>query len=293
MNIKPITKISTVVLLSAGLLTSCVSKKKYTELESNYNNTVSTLQKTRVDKEAVEAKYAAIEQRVEDYNSKINSLRDTNDNLTASNDAKFEITTNGTVMSNDTKKKLRAVLANVDANELANARTLEDSMNLAVSYKLKRNLDQDVFNDNPSQDISIDIDETVVMINISDKMLFKSGSSRISTEADDLLRRIATVVNSEPAVEVMVEGHTDSRTVKPGSYLKDNWDLSVQRATSIVRELQNTYNVDPSKLIASGRSSYVPLVPNDSKESMAQNRRTRILILPNLDKFLALMASNE
>lgn len=293
MNIKPITKISTVVLLSAGLLTSCVSKKKYTALESNYNNTVSTLQKTRVDKEAVEAKYAAIEQRVEDYNSKINSLRDTNDNLTASNDAKFEITTNGTVMSNDTKKKLRAVLANVDANELANAKTLEDSMNLAVSYKLKRNLDQDVFNDNPSQDISIDIDETVVMINISDKMLFKSGSSRISKEADDLLRRIATVVNSEPAVEVMVEGHTDSRTVKPGSYLKDNWDLSVQRATSIVRELQNTYNVDPSKLIASGRSSYVPLVPNDSKESMAQNRRTRILILPNLDKFLALMASNE
>lgn len=293
MNIKPITKISTVVLLSAGLLTSCVSKKKYTALESNYNNTVSTLQKTRVDKEAVEAKYAAIEQRVEDYNSKINSLRDTNDNLTASNDAKFEITTNGTVMSNDTKKKLRAVLANVDANELANAKTLEDSMNLAVSYKLKRNLDQDVFDNNSSQDISIDIDETVVMINISDKMLFKSGSSRISKEADDLLRRIATVVNSEPAVEVMVEGHTDSRTVKPGSYLKDNWDLSVQRATSIVRELQNTYNVDPSKLIASGRSSYVPLVPNNSKESMAQNRRTRILILPNLDKFLALMASNE
>lgn len=293
MNIKPITKISTVVLLSAGLLASCVSKKKYTELESNYTNTVSTLQKTRVDKEAVEAKYAAIEQRVEDYNSKINSLRDTNDNLTASNDAKFEITTNGNVMSNDTKKKLRAVLANIDTNELANAKTLEDSMNLAVSYKLKRNLNQDVFDNNSSQDISIDIDETVVMINISDKMLFKSGSSRISKEADDLLRRIATVVNSEPAVEVMVEGHTDSRTVKPGSYLKDNWDLSVQRATSIVRELQNTYNVDPSKLIASGRSSYVPLVPNDSKESMAQNRRTRILILPNLDKFLALMASNE
>lgn len=293
MNIKPITKISTVVILSAGLLTSCVTKKKYTELESNYNNTVSTLQKTRVDKEAVEAKYAAIEQRVEDYNSKINSLRDTNDNLTASNDAKFEITTNGTVISNDTKKKLRAILATIDANELANAKTLEDSMNLAVSYKLKRNLDQDVFNDNPSQDISIDIDKTVVMINISDKMLFKSGSSRISKEADDLLRRIATVVNSEPAVEVMVEGHTDSRTVKPGSYLKDNWDLSVQRATSIVRELQNTYKVDPSKLIASGRSSYVPLVPNSSKESMAQNRRTRILILPNLDKFLALMASNE
>lgn len=286
MTRKQITKATTLVLLTAGVVTSCVSKKKYTELESNYTDTVATLQQTRVDKEEAEAKYAAIEQRVEEYNTKINALRDTND-------AKFEITTNGTIMSNDSKEKLRKALANVDASELANAKTLEDSMNLAVSHRLKRNLDQDVYGTNASQDISIAIEETVVMINISDKMLFKSGSSRISKEADDLLRRIATVVNSEPAIEVMVEGHTDSRTIKPGSYLKDNWDLSVQRATAIVRELQNTYDVDPAKLIAAGRSSYVPLVANDSKEAMAKNRRTRILILPNLDKFLALMASNE
>lgn len=98
-------------------------KKKYTALESNYNNTVSTSQKTRVDKETVEAKYAAIEQQVENCNSKINSLRDTNDKLTAYNDANFEITTNGIVMSNDTKKKLRGVFANVNANELAHAKT--------------------------------------------------------------------------------------------------------------------------------------------------------------------------
>ena len=196
-------------------------------------------------------------------------------------------------MSENTKKKLRAALANVDPSELAQAQTLEDSMNLAVSHKLIRNLDRDVYGDNASQDINIDIDDTVVQISISDKMLFRSGSYRVSKEADDLLRRIAAVVNSEPAVEVMVEGHTDSRTVKKGSYLKDNWDLSVQRATAIVRELQNKHNVDPAKLIASGRSSYVPLVENNSKENMSRNRRTRILILPNLDKFLALMASNE
>lgn len=293
MNTKRITKITAVMALSAGILTSCVSKKKYTELESNYNNTVSTLQKTEVEKEEVEAKYAAIEQRVEEYNTKINSLKDTNTELSSAKDSMFEITTNGTVMSENTKAQLRAVLANVDPNELAQARTLEDSMNLAVSHKLKRNLDRDIYGSEANQGISIDIEETVVMINISDKLLFKSGSSRISKEADELLSRIATVVNSEPAVEVMVEGHTDSRTVKPGSYLKDNWDLSVQRATSIVRELQNEHNVDPSKLIASGRSSYVPLVENDSKDAMAQNRRTRILILPNLDKFLALMASND
>ncbi|TVZ52364.1 chemotaxis protein MotB [Dokdonia sp. Hel_I_53] len=274
------------IAITAGTLTSCVSKKKYTQLQSEYDDTKVTLVKTTVEKEEIEAKYAAIEARVENYNSKINSLQETND-------AKFDITTNGTVISEDTKKQLRTVLANVDPSELAQAETLEDSMNLAVSYKLKRNLDKDLESNSNPDDIAIDIDNTVVMISISDKMLFRSGSYRMSKEADDLLQRIATVVNSEPAVEVMVEGHTDSRTVKKGSHLKDNWDLSVQRATSIVRELQNRYNVDPSKLIASGRSSYVPLVPNDSKENMAKNRRTKIIILPNLDKFLALMASNE
>jgi len=281
-----ITRISVLTILTAVTITSCVSKKKYLELQSEYDTTKSNLVKTTVEKEEISAKYASIQQRVEDYNTKINSLKETND-------AKFEVTQGGTVISENKKKELRSVLANVDPQELAQAQTLEDSMSLAVSYRLKRNLDKDFTSGANYDDIAIDIENTVVKISISDKMLFKSGSYRMSKEADDLLARIATVVNSEPAVEVMVEGHTDSRTVRQGSHLKDNWDLSVQRATSIVRELQNTYNVEPSKLIASGRSSYVPIAPNDTKENMAKNRRTKILILPNLDKFLALMASNE
>lgn len=292
MTFSKVTKNTLLIALTAGTITSCVSKKKFTQLQSEYDTTKVTLTKTKVEKEEIEAKYAAIEQRVEDYNTKINSLKDTNDGLQASSDSKFEITKNGTVMSENTKKQLRAVLANVDPSELAQAQTLEDSMNLAVSYKLKRNLDRDLNGGAAFNDINIDIDDTVVQISISDKMLFRSGSYRMSKEAGELLQRIATVVNSEPALEVMVEGHTDSRTVKAGSYLKDNWDLSVQRATAIVRELQTNYNVDPAKLIASGRSSYNPIVDNDSKENMARNRRTKILLLPNLDKFLALMASN-
>ena len=281
-----LTRTSVLILLAAGTITSCVSKKKYLELQSEYDTTKSNLVKTTVEKDEISAKYASIQQRVEEYNTKINSLKDTND-------SQFEVTEGGTIISENKKKELRAILVNVDPQELAQAQTLEDSMSLAVSYKLKRNLDKDFTSSSNPNDIAIDIENTVVMISISDKMLFKSGSYRMSKEADELLARIATVVNSEPAVEVMVEGHTDSRTVKQGSHLKDNWDLSVQRATSIVRELQNTYNVDPSKLIASGRSSYVPLVPNDTKDNMAKNRRTKILILPHLDKFLALMASNE
>lgn len=280
-----------IIAASALSLTSCVSKKKYVALQSEYDNTKVTLTKTKVEKEALESKYGAIQARVNEYNSKINSLKDINNQLTVANDQKLDRTDNGAVISNDIKKQMTATLANVDQSELSKARTLEDSMNLALSYNLKRNLDRNVTEDN--NDISIDIDETVVMISISDKLLFKSGSYRINKEASNLLKRIADVVNSEPAIEVMVEGHTDDQTVKPGAYIKDNWELSVERSTAIIRELQNTYQVDPSKLIAAGRSSYAPIVPNDSRENRSINRRTRIIILPNLDKFLALMASNE
>ena len=275
---------NTVALLSATILTvSCVSKKKYTELETRYDDTRVSLTKTQVEKEELEAKYSAIENRVADYNSKINSLRD-------DNYQKLDLVENLAVMSESTKDKMRETLSKVDQNELAQAKSLEDSMNLAISYNLKKNLDDSVGED---EDIQVDIDETVVMINVSDKLLFNSGSYRVSNKADGLLKRLADVINSEPAIEVMVEGHTDDQTVKPGAYIKDNWELSVERSTAIIRELQDKYNVDPAKLIAAGRSSYLPLVDNATKEDRAKNRRTRIVILPNLDKFLSLVSSTD
>ena len=187
---------------------------------------------------------------------------------------------------------MRKALANVDPQELAQAKTLRDSMNLIVSYNLKKNLDSNLIGQGEEDDIKIDIDETVVMITISDKLLFSSGSDRVNPKANPLLERLAKVINSEPALEVMVEGHTDSQTVKPGAYIKDNWQLSVNRSTAVIRMLQDKYNVDPAKLIAAGRSSFHPLTENDTKESRAKNRRTRIVILPNLDKFLALLSAN-
>ncbi|MEH6657208.1 OmpA/MotB family protein [Leeuwenhoekiella marinoflava] len=276
--------INTVALLGATILTvSCVSKKKYTELETRYDDTRVSLTKTQVEKEELEAKYSAIENRVADYNSKINSLRD-------DNYQKLDLVENLAVMSESTKDKMRATLKNADQSQLSQAKSLEDSMNLAISYNLKKNLDASVSSDD---DIQVDIDETVVMINVSDKLLFNSGSYRVSNKADNLLKRLADVINSEPAIEVMVEGHTDDQTVKPGAYIKDNWELSVERSTAIIRELQDKYGVDPTKLIAAGRSSYLPLVDNASKEDRAKNRRTRIVILPNLDKFLSLVGSTD
>ncbi|MBO2545201.1 OmpA family protein [Salegentibacter sp. BDJ18] len=268
-----------VTVLAATMLSSCVSKKKYVTLEEELNDTRSTLQKTQVEKEEIEEKFARIEERVADYNSKINSLREENDSKMEMNDL--------TVMSNNNKAQMRATIAKMDPEKVAGAETLEDSINLAVSHNLKSNISEG----SDDEDIDITVDETVVMINVSDKLLFGSGSYRVSNSAQPLLKKLAEVINSEPAMEVMIEGHTDDRTMVEGSYIQDNWDLSVRRATSIVRLLQDKYDVAPEKLIAAGRSSYQPLVDNVDNESRAKNRRTRIVIIPNLDKFFAMLES--
>ncbi|AVR46334.1 cell envelope biogenesis protein OmpA [Christiangramia fulva] len=272
-------RVITVTILAATMLTSCVSKKKYVALEGELDNTKSELQKTRVEKDEIEAKYNKIEQRVAEYNAKINSLRTANEGMYEQNDL--------TVMSQKTKEHMRNTIAKMDPEKVKGAKTLEDSINLAVSYNLKKKISEGADED----DIDISVDETVVMINVSDKLLFNSGSARVSNKAQPLLKKLSEVINSEPAMEVMIEGHTDDRKVVPESYLKDNWDLSVRRATSVVRILQDKYDVDPAKLIAAGRSSYQPLVDNSSKENMAKNRRTRIVIIPNLDKFFAMLES--
>lgn len=265
-------------IVAAGILTSCVSKKKYVALEEQLSNTQTTLQKTAVEKEELEKRFAIIEQRVADYNDRINSLKETSEQKYEMNDI--------AMMNKKTKENMRKTLANVDPEVLRGAQTLEDSINIAVSHNLMNSISEDDGND----DIQIDIDKTVVMISISDKLLFNTASYRVNPKANDLLQKLADVINSEPSLEVMVEGHTDPRSINT-AVLEDNWDLSVKRATSIVRMLENKFNVAPEKLIAAGRGSSIPLVKNDSSENMAKNRRTRIVLIPDLDKFFAMLDS--
>ncbi|MEN1784344.1 MAG: OmpA family protein [Bacteroidota bacterium] len=266
--------------LTAGaamiLLTSCVSKKKYVALEENLAQTQTQLTKTQVEKEELQGKLSKIEARVEEYNAKITSLKEIGD-------SQYTIE-NGTVMSNNHKAKLDATLAKIDPAKVAAAETMEEKVNLAISHNLKNALSD------KSEDVDVFVDKTVVMVNIADNLLFKSGSYNINNKASEVLGKLAEVINSEPSIEVMVEGHTDSRTINTPLF-QDNWDLSVKRATSVVRTLQEQYEVDPAQLIAAGRSQYQPLVENTDKDSMAKNRRTRIVIIPDLDKFFALLDS--
>lgn len=277
-----------IILLSLAMATlsvSCVSKKKYVQLQNDKFQTEAALAEIRMEKETLEAekqvledKMGRIEARVAEYNNRINSLKD-------ESDSKFTLD-GKTPMSNNTKSKLNATLANVSAEELQGANNLEDSINVAISHNLKKSISDGT--SEQDDDIQITVDKTVVMINVSDRLLFNTGSYQVSKNADGLLKKLAEVINSEPSLEVMIEGHTDPRTIQTG-VLQDNWDLSVKRATSIVRILESKYDVAPEKLIAAGRASYIPLVENDSKENMAKNRRTRIVLIPDMDKFFAMI----
>ena len=279
------------LLVVATVLTSCVSKKKYVALEADLTETRGELQQTTIEKEALEAKFVKIEKRVEVYNSQINSLQADNSTLQASNNQKMELLEDiSVVMSANMKENLKETLAKLPAEELVGAKTLKDSMNVAISYNLKKSINEN--NIENDSDIDVNIDQTVVMISVADSLLFNSGSYNVSRNAYSLLSKLADVIQAEPSIDVMIEGHTDSKGIHTETIV-DNWDLSVKRSTAIVRLLQNKYKVDPARLIPSGRSSYVPLTDNSTYKNRARNRRTNIIIMPNLNKFFALMAEED
>ena len=266
------------------MITSCVSKKKYVELENKYTDTKGNLQKLQLKQEE-------IDRRVEIYNDRINSLKDDNANLEEENELKFDVNSDNIVISKKGRDIMNATLAKVNPEKLAKAKTLKDSLNLALSYNIISQTlgEAELLN---SDELDIDIDETVVMISISDKLLFNTGSYRIKESAYSLITKIADIAEAEPSIDIMIEGHTDSQTISNAA-VQDNWDLSVKRATSIVRLLQNKFKIDGNRLIASGRGDTVPLLPNTSSENRAKNRRTRIVILPNINKFFALLNSEN
>jgi len=142
------------------------------------------------------------------------------------------------------------------------------------------------------KDINIKVDKGVVYIDISDKLLFTSGKYSVTARAKEVLGKVAQVLKAQPDMEYMVEGHTDNVPYRNGVLL-DNWDLSVKRATAIVRILQTQYGLDPAKIAASGRGEYKPIVSNDNAEGRAANRRTRIVILPQLDQFFKLLEPKQ
>ncbi|HEX5001165.1 MAG TPA: flagellar motor protein MotB [Bacteroidia bacterium] len=272
------------VLLVLVMLSSCVSSKKYSSMESQYKS--------------MEAKYLDMTAQLDEANQKLNScLNDKTaaeanakslagqiDYLKTSNQDLIKQMGNMTTLSAKGAENLEKSLESLREKDLTIMRLNEavnrkDSVNLALVTSLKG-----VLGNMADSDIEINVEKGVVFISISDKLLFKSGSYDVTEKASAVLGKVAQVINNKPEFEFMVEGHTDNVPISQPC-IKDNWDLSVLRATTVVKILQEQYKVDPARMTAAGRSSYIPLNDNDTPENKARNRRTRIVVLPKLDQF--------
>lgn len=259
------------VLLSA----SCVSKKKYADLQNRYSDQEGQLSQAKME-------LAACLESKKNAQSEVKYLRSTN----------FQLMKNVGNMATLTKKEaenLSRSLERIQEKDLT-IRKLEDALNKrdSVTFALVSQLKGATVGLN-DEDISISVEKGVVYVSISDKLLFASGSYALEADARQVLAKVAQVIQAQPELEFMVEGHTDNKSVKSTAPYADNWELSVQRATAVVRALQNDFGISPKRMTAAGKGEYQPVASNDSAEGRAKNRRTRIVILPKLDEFYALI----
>jgi len=253
-----------------ALLSSCVSKKKYAELEAKNKETQDLLNTCTVKLNTCLEEKAAL-------SATTIALKDQNQNLMETSKEMAILSTKG---AQNIEKALESIKEkDLKISRMQDALTRKDSVTLAVVTSLKSAVGLS------DPDIEINVEKGVVFISIADKLLFKSGSYEVTDKAKGVLAKVAKVINDKPDFECMVEGHTDNVPFTGSGILLDNWDLSVKRSTSIVRVLTNSLGVKPSQLIAAGRSSYVPLVDNTTSENKARNRRTRIVVLPKIDQF--------
>lgn len=292
MKFGQIIMLGALTVVTAG---SCVSGKKFKaetakleDLQKTYALAQQEIKdcedaraKVLKDKRALEVENDGLRNRIEDLLKQIDFLKE--NNTTVLNQLK-----DLSVISSSQAESIKKSLENIGAKDayiqdLQSAISRKDSMNLALVMNLKSAL-----SDINDKDVEIKVEKSAVYISISDKMLFKSGSYEVTDKAMQVLEKVARVLKAQPDIEFIVEGHTDSLPIKTPA-IKDNWDLSVLRATSVVRILQNNFGVDPKRMTAGGRSEFIPVADNRSADGRSLNRRTRIVILPQLDQFFKLL----
>lgn len=263
------------IFSSILFLSSCVSKKKYTELQTQYQNTDAQLSKTKLE-------LAACLDNKKNAQSEIAYLKKTN----------YQLLKNVGNLSTLTKKEaenLERSLEQIKEKDLTIS-SLQEAINKrdSVTFALVTSLKGATVGVN-DEDISINVEKGVVYVSISDKLLFKSGSASINSDSREVLRKVSEVLKAQPQLDFMVEGHTDNKSVKTGAPFADNWELSTLRAAAVVRILEKDFGLNPKRMTVAGRGEHAPIADNASEEGRAKNRRTRIVILPKLDEFYSLI----
>lgn len=274
-------KIVSIVLLMVVLGQGCVSKKKYNTLQSNYDslnvNTESLIEKFRVSQQRLTVsneRVKSLEEQLASEKSNLLQLQKALDKC---------LTSTGQGNVNITKLVDEINASNKYIKELVNSKNKSDSLNLVLTNNLTRSLSREEL-----KDVDVQVLKGVVYISLSDNMLYRSGSYMISETAGDVLSKIAKIIKDYKGYDVLIEGNTDNVPINMVN-IRNNWDLSALRGSSVVQALQNQYAVDPKRLTVGGRGEYNPLASNDTEMGRAKNRRTQIIITPSLDQFMELI----
>jgi chemotaxis protein MotB len=268
-----------ILLLTAGLLlTSCASKKKFNELQGNYNTLQSEYQAAQVKLAENRVTIKTLEERLADAKAENERLAKAYAALQGSFDKNLQA---GNVNIAKLVDEINA--SNKFIKQLVEAKDKSDSLNVVLTNKLTRSLSKEEL-----KDVDVQVLKGVVYISLADNMLYKSGSYQISDRAAETLEKIAKIINDYRDYEVLIEGNTDNVPISREN-IRNNWDLAALRASSVVQELQNRYGVDPKRMTAGSRGEYNPVASNDSEAGRQRNRRTQIIITPKLDEFLELI----
>jgi len=268
-------------LLALTVLGSCVSNKKYAQLQSNYNKLDSSSRELNGRYQLSERNLAVATNRNKSLEEQIESERA---NARQLQDALNKCLNSGQQGNVNISKLVDEInRSNRYIQELVNAKNKSDSLNLVLTNNLTRSLST-----TERQDVDVKVLKGVVYISLSDNMLYKSGSYEISDKAGATLAKIAKIIMDYSNYDVLIEGNTDNVPISQKN-IRNNWDLSALRASSVVQELQNKFNVDPKRLTAGGRGEYNPIADNVSDMGRAKNRRTEIIITPKLDQFMDLI----
>ena len=269
------------VLLAIVLVSGCVSNKKYTELQDTYA-------KLRERNQELSNKYQDSQRELTGATSRVKSLEEQiaseKANVTALQDALNKCLSSSSQGNVNISKLVDEInSSNKYIKQLVNAKNKSDSLNMVLTNNLTRSLSREELSD-----VDVQVLKGVVYISLADNMLYKSGGFEVSDKAGETLSKIAKIIQDYNTYDVLIEGNTDNVPISQPN-IRNNWDLSALRASSVVQVLQSKYSVDPKRLTAGGRGEYNPVADNNTPAGKAKNRRTQIIITPKLDQFMDLI----
>ncbi|MBQ0061533.1 MAG: OmpA family protein [Bacteroidales bacterium] len=267
--------------MALALLTSCVGKKEFAALQTNYNGLQKEYQDAQIKLAESKATIKSLEDRLAEAQRQNNQLRADYKALQRSLDKSLASNKEGNINISKLVDEINA--SNQYIKQLVDAKSKSDSLNMVLTNNLTRSLSRDEL-----QEVDVKVLKGVVYISLADNMLYRSGSYEINDRGMTTLSKIAKILKDYKEYDVLVEGNTDNVPIKKTN-IRNNWDLSALRASSVVQALQNQYGIDPKRLSAAGRGEYNPIADNDTELGKQRNRRTQIIVTPKLDQFMDLI----